>query len=266
MKCEPIEHLSQRHFRVLLNQMSKNKAKIHKNQINSKETWLNNHYTGPVLILLYCALYGTIAQTAFKGHEQPFFFSSIFFALTVYHIRKEKIQNIKMQKSILGNPIISFSLVIIYLLVFGICALFQLSGFQLVIFMSSYILTILIFTSPLFYISDPKELHAGGDGTSSSLTTGSFFVEKYPCFINGQDLSWLIRDLNESMSGVIGFAELLFQKKYTNNEREYMLRNIYQKSLEMSHAINKVAAMYPSSTNPKDIHEIVDLLADNNFV
>ena len=223
-----------------------------------------NPYIGSALIVLFCTFYGITAQLVFSTSELLFFTSSVLFALTVYYIRNTAKQKPKYQKGLTGNPFLIFSLVLIYLLVFGMCAFFQLNGIQLLLFMSSYALTIFIFTSPVFYVTEPQ---IKTENAPLSQNTGSFFAEKNPCIINSQDLSWLIRELNESVSGIIGFTELTLKRDYTDNEREYMLRNIYQKALSMSHAVNKVSALYPDSPcKPKDIHEVVDLLADENFI
>lgn len=248
---------------IYLKFKNKNKPDILRDKC-LKTHWFNNRFTGPVLIVFYSAIFGTTVQLVLSGSKLLFFLSSLLYTLTIYYIRNAKVNRIKYQKGLFANQYITSLMVISYILIFGICSFFQLSGFQLILFMASYISTIFIFMHPVFYYPEPEK--PKDEKQSSSLTTGSSYLEKYPCFINSQDLSWLVRELNESMSGVIGFSELLLQREYTENEKEYMLRNIYQKALIMTHAVEKVSSMYPNSpTKPKEVHEIIDLLADENF-
>ena len=214
---------------------------------------LNNQILGIILILSYCFVYGITAQIVLSGLQLLFFLCSFMFALSIFYVREPTIQKAKVQKSILFNQVCGTSLVLAYVLVFGISAVSLLNGFQLIFFMSSY-----TFAMSIFYIRDPERIQKE-ENTSISISH-SPFVEKNPCFINSQDLSWLVRKLNAALSTVIGFCELMLRREYSENEKEYMLRNIYDEACAMSSAINKVASINPDEvTSPKEIHQKADL-------
>lgn len=224
-----------------------------------KKSLLNSQILGTGLIVAYCAIYGITAQVVLSGVQLIFFLSSLMFALSIIHVRDPEKRKTKIKKGIFFNQIIGTALVFAYILIFGASSFAILGGFQLVFFMSSY-----IFAMSLFYIRDPERLRRF-DGLSASIT-GSSFKERNPCFINSQDLSWLVRELNSSLTCLIGFTELMLNKQYSEAEKEYMLRNVYEQALTMSHCVDKVSQTIPDSqTKPKEVYEVADLLSDKNF-
>lgn len=211
------------------------------------------------LVAVYCVVYGVSAQVVMKGLELMFFISSLIFALTSMYIRDPEVQKAKFKKGIIYNQAVGTALVITYMLVFGVSSIALYSGFELIFFMTSY-----VFVLSYFYLRDPKRLEKFEEIASSS--SSAPYHEKYPCFINSQDLSWLVRELNDSLTPIIGFTELILKKPYSDCEREFMLRNIYERALSMHNSISKVATTIKDvPTKPKEIYEVVDLLDDKNF-
>ena len=228
---------------------------------NVKEGVLKNQFVLAVIVFLYCVVYGITAQFVLTGLKMAFFLSSLFFALLLFYILDPH-KSISMGgvKSILTNKIFRDVLLCTYTLIYGVSSVLLFSGFDLVYFLSSY-----IFALCVFYICGRAGLKEQTQKISSTSTVGPF-NERHPCFINSQDLSWLIRELNGSLSTVIGFTELMLRKQYTEGEKEYMQRIIYTQALTMSNSINKAATTIPDSpVKPKEIYEVVDLLDDKNF-
>ncbi|GEM_PF-2432001 len=222
-----------------------------------KKSLLNNQILGAFLVLSYCLIYGVTGQILLSGIQLIFLLSSVLFALSILYVRDPLIRRTKARKGILFNQIFGTSLVFAYVLFYGITSFTILNGIQLLFFMSSF-----TFAMSIFYIRDPERIKASEDVSFSSTN----FAEKNPCFINSNDLSWFVREANGSLSVVIGFCELLLGKRFSQNENEYMLRNIYQHSLNLSHTVDKVASIIPDSpAKPKEVHEVVDLLEDSNF-
>lgn len=225
-----------------------------------KHSLLNSNLVGVFLIGLYFMVYGFTAQAVLSGLELLFFFCSMLFALSIFCTRDPVVKQTNAKKGILVNQVVGTGLVFAYLLVFGVSSIAILNGFQLVFFMSSY-----IFVMSIFYIRDPERIEK--EEGIVSYSASSPFAERNPCFINSQDLSWLIRELNGPLSTVIGFSELILRREYSEHEKEYMLRNIYESALNMSGSIGKVSAVIQDSpTKPRMIHEVVDLLSDKNFI
>lgn len=212
-----------------------------------------------VLVLSYCFIYGMTAQIVLSGLQLLFFLSSLVFAISIFYIRDPHIKKERAKKGILYSQIVGTILVFAYVIVFGVSSLTLLKGFQLLFFMSSF-----VFAMSIFYLRDPDRIKEKED-TSISITTTKF-LERSPCFINSKDMSWLIRELNSSLTTVIGFTELMLSRDYTEHEKEYMLRNIYSESLNMSANISKVSSLVQDTpAKPKEIHEVVNLLDDKNF-
>ena len=218
-----------------------------------------NNILASVLVIMYCIVYGIASHAIFEGLQLMFFVSSLTFAVGALYVRDPEIQKKKIEKSILYNQITGTALVAMYLIVFGISGVAFYSGIKLIFFMTSY-----IFILGLFYLRDPKRLDSVENNSYSY--TLSPFKERTPCFVNNQDLSWLIRELNESLSTIIGFSELMLQREFSENEKEFILRNIYQSALSMSCSVNKVSKVTNECVvKPKELHEIADLLKDDNF-
>lgn len=208
----------------------------------------------------YLAVYGISAQATLFGVQLLYFLSSIGFAAFIFYVRDPESQKKKVQKGILFNQIFGTALVFAYLLIYGISSIAMLEGFKLIFFMSSY-----VFFLSLLYIRDPERIKKE-ENISASITSHSF-VERYPSFINNNDLSWLIREVNNSLSIIVGFSELLLNREYSEAEKEYMIRNIYEQAISISNSMCKASSLIPDSiTKPKNTHEVVDLLADKNFV
>lgn len=225
-----------------------------------KKSLFNNQILGCALIFAYCAVYGITAQIVLNGLQLMFFLSSMVFALSTFYIKDQENQKDKAKKGILYNQVVGTALVVAYLLVYGISSVAILNGFQLVFFMSSF-----AFVMSIFYLRDPERIKKAEEEISAS-TTSSPFIERHPCFINNQDMSWLVRSLNGSLCSIIGFSELMMKREYNDREKEFMLRSIYEQALSMSHSVNKVASTISDSlATPKETHEVVDLLADKNF-
>lgn len=233
--------------------------KFYSNSIIAKSL-LNSQAIGAILILTYCAVYGLTAPVILSGLQMMFLISSIVFAITIFYIRDPDIQKKRAEDCIFANQLVGTLLVAYYILVFGISSLSLLSGFQLIFFMSSY-----IFAMSIFYIRDYERIEAS-QIASYSITGAPYYLERYSCHIDKKDLSWLVRETNESLSVLLGFSELMLNRTYREMEKEYMLRKMYQESLNISNQINQVSNLInDSQTKPKEIHEIVDLLADKNF-
>jgi len=225
-----------------------------------KNSLLSNQILGAALIFSYFAVYGISAQAALFGIELLYFLSSVIFAGFIFYVRDPVVQKMKVKKGILFSQIVGTGLIFAYLLIYGISSVALLQGFQLIFFMSSY-----IFFMSIVYIRDPERIKKQEE-ISASITSNTF-VERNPCFINKNDLSWLIREVNSSLSGILGFSELLMKREHSESEKEYMLRNIYEQALCINNSISKVSSLVSDSiTKPKQTHEVADLLADKNFV
>ena len=223
-----------------------------------KKSLLSNHLLGAFLIFFYLIMYGISAPVVLYGVKLFYFLSSIAFAAFILYVRDPEIKREKIKQGILGSQVIGTVLVFSYLLFYGISSLTLLNGFQLIFFMSSY-----IFVMSLFYLRDPEKI--GKEETSSFSSTGAF-IERNPCFLNKNDLSWFVREVNSALSVLIGFTELLLKRECSESEKEYMHRNIYEQSLYISNCLNKVSATITDSpVRPKETHEVVDLLDDKNF-
>lgn len=226
-----------------------------------KKSLFSNQLLGGALIFAYCAVYGITAQVVLTGLQLMFFLSSMVFALTTFYLKDLEVQKARAKKGILFNQIAGTVLVFAYLLVYGISSAALLSGFQMIFFMSSF-----TFVMSIFYLRDPERIKKEEEVSSSS--THSPFVERHPCFINNQDMSWLIRSLNGSLCSLIGFSELMLKREYNEREKEFMLRSIYEQALSMSHTLNKVSEVIPDPlVEPKQTHEVVDdrLLVDKKL-
>lgn len=232
--------------------------KICKNKL-LRNSLLNNHLLSLVLIISYCLIYGITAPIVLNSLQLLFFVSSVVIALTAICVRDPLIQKHRIKKGILYSQIVGTVLVFAYVCVFGLTSLALLSGFQLLFFMSSY-----AFAMSIFYIRDPERMRR--EEVASGSFTNVSFAEVSPCFINSHDLSWLVREINSSLSPVIGFSELMLKREHSDLEKEYMMRNIYQYAISIANSINKVASIIPDpQVKPKEVHEVVDLLADKNF-
>ena len=231
---------------------------IHKSLV--KNSLLSNQILGAILLFSYFVVYGITAQAALYGLQFIYFLSSIAFAALIFYIRDPEIQKTKVKKGILFSQIFGTIIVFSYLLIYGISSIALLKGFQLIFFMSSY-----IFFMSLIYLRDPERIKKQEEISAS--ITHSPFAERTPCFINSKDLSWLVREINAALSVIIGFSELLLKRDYSEVEKEYMLRNIYEHSLHINNSISKASSLIPDSiVKPKEIYEVVDLLDDKNFV
>ena len=218
-----------------------------------KAGFFNSQILGAILIISYCIIYGVTANVILSGLKLLFFLSSMVFALSVIYIRDPHAKKENARKGIILNQVVGTTLLFSYIVVFGVSSISMLNGFQLIYFMSSY-----TFVMSIFYIRDPERIKKVETATSSTTTSTA---EKNPCFINSQDLSWLIRGLNGPLSVIIGFTELMLRREYTDNEKEYMLRNIYEQALIMSQSVAKVSAAVPDSlVRPKEICDVVDVL------
>lgn len=209
---------------------------------------LNSQILGSALILTYCLAYGVTSYVVLAGLQLIFFLTSLVFALSIVYVRDPIIRKQKIKKGILYNQLFGGVLVLAYVLIFGASSFALLSGFQLIFFMSSY-----IFAMSLFYIRDPERIKKSDEVVSS---TYSPFIDRNPCFINNKDLSWLVRELNGSLSTIIGFSELMLKRDHSDSEKEYMLRNIYEKAISLSNTVVKAAGLVDNSeAKPKDICE-----------
>ena len=75
-----------------------------------------------------------------------------------------------------------------------------------------------------------------------------------------------VREVNGSLSTVVGFAELMLSREYNNHEKEYMLRNIHEHALKISGSLSRVSSLISDSpVKPKEIHEVANLVDDKNF-
>lgn len=231
---------------------------IHK--VFIKNSLLSNQILGAFLVLSYFVVYGITAQTALFGVQLLYFLSSVIFAGFIFYVRDPVLQKKRVQKGILFSQIVGTGLVFAYLLIYGISSVALLKGFQLVFFMSSY-----IFVMSVMYLRDPERIKKQEEVSAS--ITHSPFIERTPCFINSKDLSWLVRELNSSLSVIIGFSELLMKRDSSEAEKEYMLRNIYEQAISVSNSVSKVSLLVDDTiTKPKPTHETADILADKNFV
>ncbi|MBI3309165.1 MAG: hypothetical protein HYZ79_07320 [Candidatus Melainabacteria bacterium] len=226
-----------------------------KKSIVRKSLFANNIIAG-ALILLYVGVYGVSSQLIMTGVNLMFFISSLIYALGVMYVRDPGVQALKLKQGIVYSQVVGTVLIAIYALVFGISSVVLFNGFQLVFFMTSY-----IFALSYFYLRDPKRLEKQEE-ISYSVTPSV----KFPCHINKDDMTVLVKDLNNPLCLIVGFTELLLNREFTSNEKEYMLRNIYQSAISMKFNIDKTAQlMTDTPTKPNDLHAIVDMLADSNF-
>ena len=225
-----------------------------------KKSLLSNQILGAFLVLCYFVVYGITAQTALFGIQLLYFLSSVIFAGFIFYVRDPVVQKMRAKKGILCSQIVGAGLIFAYLLIYGISSVALLKGFQLVFFMSSY-----IFVMSIVYLRDPERIKKQEEVSAS--ITHSPFIERNPCFINNKDLSWLVREVNSSLSVIIGFSELILKRDSSEVEKEYMLRNIYEHAISISNSVSKVSSLVDDTiTKPKQTHEVADLLADKNFV
>lgn len=224
-----------------------------------KKSIYSNQILGALLIFAYCMAYGVTAHMVLTGLQYLFFISSFIFALAIFYTRDHDIRKKRIQKGILYNQLVGMSLIFAYVMVYGITSVTFLNGFKLIFFMSS-----LVFAASIIYMRDCERKNT--EENISSTITQQPFVERNPCFINSKDLSWLVRDLNSALSTIIGFSELMLNRQYSDSEKEYMVRHIYENAFSMSLIINKVSGVAEDSpVKPKEIHKVVDSLADKKF-
>ena len=220
---------------------------------------LGNHCLGAMLLFLYFFVFGISVNKILSGLEYCYFLSSLAFAALTFYMRDPDLTEKKVKNNILFSQVTGSILVFAYLLIYGISSVAILEGFKLVFFMSSY-----VFAMSIFYIRDQERIKKAEEELSVSITTA--YIEKNPCFINKEDLSWLVRKVNSGLAVIIGFSELLLQRKYSEVEKEYMIRNIYEQGIEISSVVNKASdSISDSTTKPKEIYEVADMLSDNNF-
>lgn len=216
-----------------------------------------NNLLAAFLILLYVSVYGISSQAILTGANLTFFICSLFYTLGVMYVRDPDVQKAKAKKGMVYSQLIGTVLVATYLLLFGISSVVLFNGLQLIFFMTSY-----VFALSYFYLRDPKRLQKVEEEISYSVTK----QEKYPCIISKDDMSWFVRETNDPLASIIGFTELLLSKDFTESEKEYILRNIYQSAFQISHNVNKVAkTIEDSQTKPRELYKVIDLLADKNF-
>ena len=215
---------------------------INKNLV--KTSLLSNQAIAVLLVLGYCVVYGVTAQMVLEGMQLIFFLSSLIFALSTFYIRDPEIQKKKVKNTILFNQIAGTFLIFGYILFYGVSSIALLNGFKLIFFMSSF-----VFAISIFYIRDPQRMKESE--TVSSSYTSNPFMEKNPCVIKNNDLSWLVRELNGSLSTIVGFSELMLTREYSEQEKHYMLEHMYEKAISLSHTLNKISLIVPDSpTNP----------------
>ena len=232
---------------------------IEKFQNTVKKNLVYNQLLLSVLIISYCCIYGITAHMVLNGIQLMFFMCSFIYALTIFYVRDPVLKKDKAKKGIIYNQVFGTILVVSYIVLFGASSITLMKGFQLLFFMSSY-----IFAMSVFYLRDPERLKKQEDTSAS--TTYSPFVERTPCFINNKDLSWFVREVNGSLSTVVGFAELMLSREYNNHEKEYMLRNIHEHALKISGSLSRVSSLISDSpVKPKEIHEVANLVDDKNF-
>lgn len=199
-----------------------------------------------VLILLYSFVFGLAAQLILTGAELIFFFSSMIFCLTVFYLNEPFICGNKMANRYLKSQGIGSSLVISYVLVYGITSFTILSGTKLLFFTLSY-----IFAVSMFFLRDDTRLKAyivkEYTGPVTKVNQLDEVVEKNPCYLDGKEFSKTMRQFNEGLSIILGFSELLLSKNYTQTEKHYMTMSIYEQAINLSNSFGHVANMLPNS-------------------
>ena len=219
-----------------------------------KESLLRNQFLGAVLIIVYCATYGITSQLVLSSWQMLYFITSIIFALSIVYIKDKQIQVSKIKKALIANQTIGTALIFAYVFIYGLSSFAILSGFQLVFFMSSY-----IFAMGLIYIHNSRLEYA----TVSVSSTSPFFTVNSFINLTNEELTKILSDINNSLTTIIGFSELMLNRNCNENEKEYMTRSIFEKSISISHSVNKISSNIPDSiTNPKPSNDVDASITD----
>lgn len=195
-----------------------------------------------LLLLTYCTVYGITAQIILASWQLLYFVTSILFALSIVYLKDKEAQIAKIKKGIIANQLIGTVLIFSYVLIYGISSFAILTGFQLAFFMSSY-----VFAMSLIYINDYRVKHE----ILSYSTTTPFFTSSGSTSLSNEELHEIISNINNSLSTIIGFSELMLRRDYSDHEKEHMVKAIFEQAISISHSTSKLSDnITDSPTNP----------------
>lgn len=204
-----------------------------------------NNLIAAALIFTYCIVYGITAHIVLTGLQLLFFMSSFLFGLTVLYHRDPEVQKQKAKKGIVLNQALGTVLLLTYLLVYGISSFAIMSGFNLVFFMLSY-----LFVMSIAYLRDVERLEDEGRFKFvSRLYDGSIKLEK-------KDVTNLIAEMNDSLTTIMGFSELLLRRKMKESEREFMTMIVFNQAISMSDELKEAANLLNDSETDPAYYEI----------
>lgn len=196
-----------------------------------------------LLLLIYCGVYGVTAQIILVSWQLLYFITSILFALSIIYLKDKESQVAKIKKGIVANQLVGTALIFSYVLIYGISSFAILTGFQLIFFMSSY-----VFAMSLIYINDSRVKHE----ILSYSTTTPFFTSNGSTNLSNEEVHNIISDINNSLSTIIGFSELILRRDYNDHEKEHMIKIIFEQAISISHSTSKISAnITDSPTNPQ---------------
>ena len=124
------------------------------------------------------------------------------------------------------------TLIFSYILIYGISSFAILTGFQLAFFMSSY-----VFAMSLIYINNHRVKHE----ILSYSTTTPFFISGRGTNLSNEEVRNIISNINNSLSTIVGFSELMLRRDYSDHEKEHMIKAIFEQAISISHSTNKIS-------------------------
>lgn len=201
-----------------------------------------------LLILTYCAVFGFTAQIVLTSWQLLYFTTSVLFALSIVHLKNKEIQIAKIKKGIIANQVVGTALIFSYVLIYGVSSLAILTGLQLAFFMSSY-----VFAMSVIYINENRVK----DEILSFSTTTPFFTSYGKINLSNEEILEIISDINNSLSTIIGFSELMIRRDYNEHEKEHMIKVIFEQAISISHSTDKLSSnITDSTTNPKPLIDL----------
>jgi signal transduction histidine kinase len=222
-----------------------------------KSNLLRNQVIGAGLLFIYCAVYGVTANLVLASWQILYFVTSILFAVSAVYIKDKQIKNIRLKKCVIVNQLVGTAIIVTYILFYGFSSFALLTGFQLAFFMSSY-----VFAISLIYIHNKRVIEANNIVSYSS--TMPLFVSKPVANLSQEDLYSIICDINNSLTIIVGFSELMLRRDYKSNEKDYMIREIFEQAISISHGVTKITS--GADTISENIDNLNDQITSSEFI
>lgn len=207
-----------------------------------KSSLLKSQLIGFLLLITYCLVYGVTAQIILASWQLLYFSTSILFALGIVYMKDQESQKTRIKKCIIANQVMGTILIASYILIYGISSFAILTGFQLVFFMSSY-----VFAMSLIYINSTRVNHE----IISYSSTSPFITANGYSSLSNEEIHIIISEINNSLSTIIGFSELMLRRNYNEYEKVHMIKTIFEQAISISHSTSKISEnISDSPTNP----------------